>query len=337
MSSEFEAFKKEACRPNSFWNQFADRLFETARHHAIRTLELLYDANLSDMFLVDAAQHAGACVELVTKALLSLQNPYLLVAENKIPSLKEAENSEDLFPNTVFMKNASLICQLVWDQKGLRTEAYSFLYNLGIRLEKMRNAAVHAGSVPLKEELASFFVWWIELFAVEYKIDLNKYLTSISALHEFESVKKSIKLAVRRKKQAAQSTWDGIVHNHSEIKTRILKKSKALAEDKCLLDKEAATRTECQTTGRQFIPWFLGYQEINCPICNNKGILSSILQGVEEEYEGPGDFSSYPYYGNNFSCYVCGLKLEDQEISVFNELFNHDIRVSLIETDNAES
>lgn len=308
----YESFYKAIILEKSVWVNLSKQMFEIAQNHAISCLCIISQNNDNFYSKVNAAQHAGACAEMITKSILSAFNPYSLFdAQNLDKVLLFEENKAEESIAETYSINASRSCQLVFHDAN---KDYSSMYSRTMRILLWRNKAVHMGFVPKNmQEFSDTFALWLRDFVAKYGLSLDDYLSSSPiALKEIRSLLQNSSALVRERVNKSIIEWDEIKGSE-----KLIKKAQNSMKQKTKKRQEEAEKINSQKCEDCLL-----VRRVKCPTCGHEGLFVSRLVGYSTEADDDR-FYYYPYYEEEFSCDVCKLSLRNNELYTYNSLYDY--------------
>jgi len=237
-----------------------------------------------------AALHAGAAVELLSKSLLAKEHLALIMEKpgDAIPAKTTPLQLSKTADAGVLQR---LLCQ--------HLSLDSRVSVLGASILSERNNAAHVGITgKTLSEIVDRLGLWIHFVQEAAQLQGTEWLPpEISAKQE------------RRFNAFAYG-----LHQKMSKARGVFTARKLARERKSGDFEEWATQLEAELAASA--PEEVGpdFDEAEkCPACGRKGRLWGVIDDVEYEYEGPGEYSQNVVWSAYFQCPVCELGLDDDE------------------------
>lgn len=255
------------------------------------------DPRASSFAAARASIHAGAVVELLAKSLLAKEHPALIMEKpaDAVPAKKhplQLDKTADAGPLQ------RLLCKHLNLDKEVE--------DLGGRVLSDRNYAAHVGlSNRGLAENVNLLGLWIH-FVQEASGLAGEDWLSKKAAREQETRFNAFVLELHEKLLAATRVFE-------QRRSARQKASQDFNEWAAQLERELA-----ESAPNEIGPDFDNEQE--CPACARMGHTWGVIDDVEYEYEGPGEYSQNVIWSTYFKCPVCKLELNDAESAA---VFSH--------------
>ncbi len=240
-----------------------------------------------------ASIHAGAAVELLSKSLLAKEHPALILekAADAVPPKRHVLELDKT-------AGAGPLQRLLCRHLGLNKTTEE----LGAGLLNDRNNAAHIGlSARGLIENVDRLGLWIHFVQAAAGLSSTDWL-SATAAREQERRFNAFVLSLHEKLVAARQVFESRRRDRE-------KATKDFEEWAAQLEREFM-----QAAPNEVGPDFGSEQE--CPACSRTGYTWGVVDDVEYEYEGPGEYSQNVIWSTYFKCPICKLELNDPESAV---------------------
>ena len=275
-------------------------LLDAAAHHASRCYQLI-ESGPSHHVPLDIAQHGGACVELLAKAIVAHEHAALLVDPkdaNSQPAIlargREVRIDDFRKVSTIGASSALKMASAVLRGSVPGDEAQLLIE---------RNAAVHAALAPLDvTRLGDRLASWLRSVLPSLNVDLASFLGPEAS--------KYVEVRFSESRISAQQAVLGARHRFESL----LKSVPSGSWLKVKAEKEKAPLSEHHDFD----------DVVTCPACASDAHVLGILD-VWDEYDGPGETSLDWTIEAVLRCGVCGLTLiEPQMMAIDISDWGHD-------------
>lgn len=305
----YEARKGHARWPaGDIWRSHDDlpgHLASSGRWHARNALRHWTDDDLDEA--LTAAVSAGCAVELLAKACLAKVSPALLLERADVESVLHLSGRGNLSQaSPTIVKTVGATGALTSLKKLLPTLPYS-ARNDEV-LFRVRNAAIHMALLD-KDELAQAIKSMVRL--CDRMVALSHWTPEgfwgrtlvAAAIAVADEEASEVKARVAAKTAAATMRWEELQRDIPvAIRSTYLR----------------ALRTGGPNTTIEH------EQRQDCPICGESGWVSCAIQEDVRELDMPEgsltEVVARTAWPQIFECHVCGLRIEDRELSEFEDL-----------------
>jgi hypothetical protein len=275
-----------------------ETLLICAGQHASAAYEILHEnePRAASFAAVRAGIHAGAAVELLSKSLLAKEH-LALIMEKPSDAVPPKNHPLELSKTADASPLQRLLCShLNLDKK---------VEDLGAQILSNRNYAAHAGlATQGLTEVVDRLGLWIHFVQDASGLLATNWLSDYAARTQ-ERRFNAFALALHEKLLGAKIVFERRRHSRQ-------KGSKDFEQWAEQLEHKLA-----ESAGHEIGP-DVDYEE-TCPACARTGRMWGVIDDVEYEYEGPGEYSQNVVLSTYFRCPVCTLELDDTETAaVFN-------------------
>ncbi|MDR3069213.1 MAG: hypothetical protein LBU50_06900 [Cellulomonas sp.] len=242
------------------------------------------------------SQHAGAAVELLSKALLAREHIAFILknVDEALPGPRRSEHQHGPLGlgNTI---DASIAVKRL----ALNIDLSDAITQIGLSILRGRNSAVHVGfALTSRNETADLLGVWVHYVQEKSELSSADWLPpETERLQGARFTQFTVELL--RKINEAKGLFDKRVRDMSKNGSDV---------------EEGLARIECKPDGSGHEEYSSKCEE--CPACGRAGLLSTDVEDVEYEYEGPGEYSINPVFSSSFRCQVCCLELDDSQTAV---------------------